>query len=87
MKIILLINFISNSSNSSNIFLTTVTLIVLCVIVIGGAYFTARWLGQLQYQQNKTKNMQIIETMRITPNKMIQLIRIGNEYYAISITK
>lgn len=63
------------------------TLLILFVIVLIGAYFSTRWISNLQYQQNKGKNMQIIETLRITQTKAIQIIRIGTRYFVISVSK
>lgn len=70
-----------------NDFLQLVGMLILFAMVLSGAYFTTKWLSRLQYHQNKGKNMQIIETLRISPNKVIQLIKIGERYMAVGVSK
>jgi flagellar protein FliO/FliZ len=35
----------------------------------------------------KNKNMQIVETMRLTNNKYLQIVKVAEEYLVISISK
>jgi flagellar protein FliO/FliZ len=63
------------------------SVLFLFIIVLVGAFFVTKWLSHLQYQQTKGKNMQLIETLRIGPNKMVQLIKVGDRYFVIGLSK
>ena len=62
-------------------------LVVIFIIVLIGAYLTSRWLSQVQYNQNKCKNMMIIESLRVSPNNVVQIIKTGDKYLVIGVTK
>ncbi|TCT16436.1 flagellar biogenesis protein FliO [Natranaerovirga pectinivora] len=64
-----------------------ILLLILFIMILGGAYFTTKFLSKIQYQQNKHKNMQIIEGLRLGNNKAIYLIKIGERYFAVSTAK
>ena len=60
-------------------------LIFLFVLVL--VYFTTRWIANYQKGQSYNRNLRIIETIRITNNKYIQIIEAGTEYLVIGIGK
>lgn len=57
------------------------------IFVLALTYFVTRWIGNYQKAQLKSRNMQIIETMRIANNKYIQIVKVSEEYLVISIAK
>lgn len=61
-------------------------LLILC-FVLALAYFVTRWIGNYQKVQMKNRNMQVIETMRVANNKYIQIVKVGEEFLVVSITK
>ncbi len=65
--------------------LLTVSLLFLFVLAL--TYFTTRWIAGFQKGKMATKNIDIIETSKITPNKYLQIVRIGGKYFAIAIGK
>ena len=65
--------------------LVTVTLIFIFVLAL--AVFTTRWLGNYQKGQMFNKNIKVIETFKLSPNKYVQIIQIGTRYVAIAISK
>ena len=63
----------------------TVLLIFLFVCVI--TYYTTKFIASFQSGKNHAKNIDVIETYRITNNKFIQIVRTGEKYMAIAVCK
>ena len=70
---------------NSIIQLITVLFIFLFVLVI--TYFTTRWIANFLKGKITNQNIQVIETYRLTTNKYIQSVKIGEKYLAIGIGK
>ena len=68
-------------------FVQLVTLVLIFALVLGLTYFVTRFVGN--YQKNKLTgtNISVIETIRISSSKYIQLIQIGSRYFAIAVCK
>ncbi len=63
----------------------TVLLIFAGVLVL--TYFSTKWIASYQKGKFFSNNISVVETFKITTNKFIQIIRIGEKYYAIAIGK
>ena len=61
--------------------------IVVFVFVIAATYFTTRFIGNYQKKTLKGTNFDTIEVYRLTPNKYLQLIRMGSQYVVIAVCK
>ena len=64
-----------------------ITVLVIFVLVLAITLFVTRWVAGFQKQQMTGKNMQVIETMRLTPNQFVQIVKIGKHYLAIAVSK
>ncbi len=62
-------------------------LILIFVIVLAVCYFTTKFVAGRQLVQKKMGNFEVVETFPIAQNKYLQLIRMGNKYVVISVTK
>ena len=62
-------------------------LILIFVIVLVVCYYTTKFVAGRQLVQKKIGNFEIVETFAIAQNKYLQLIRMGNKYVVISVTK
>ncbi len=62
-----------------------ILLIFLFVLVI--TYLTTKWIAGYQQGMIKNRNVQVIETFRVTNNKFIQIIQVGKKYLVISVCK
>ena len=62
-------------------------LIFLFIVVLTACYFTTKFVAGKQVTQKKVGNFEIIETFPISQNKYLQLIRMGNKYIVISVSK
>lgn len=60
---------------------------IVFIIVLGLAYFTTKWIAKIQKKQILNKNIEVIETFKITTNKYIQIVRTGGKYLVIAIAK
>lgn len=75
---------ISGGTNSIAQFITVAVLFILVLLLTA---FTTRWISRYQKGQLNNRNIEVIETYRITNNKYIQVVRIGDTYMAIAIGK
>lgn len=76
-----------DSSNGVNSFAQFLTVLLIFVGVLALTYFTTRWVASYQKGKMMSGNIQVLETFKITQNKYIQIVRIGEHYYAIAIGK
>lgn len=68
-------------------FLQLVGLFVLLIVILVAAYFTSRFVGGVKLGQMKNTNFRVIDAYRISPNKVIQIVKIANKYIVIAIAK
>lgn len=68
-------------------YLQFLTVLILFVFVLGITYAVTRWMAG--YQKNKALggNLEVMETMRVTGNKYIQIVRAGSKYLVIAVGK
>lgn len=82
----LLLNTVA-ASFSVNAFAQTLTLVLIFVFVLAITYFTTRFVGNYQKQRMAGSNIKILETLRISNSKYIQIVQIGEKYFAIAVCK
>ena len=63
------------------------TVLAIFVFVLFITYFTTKWVAGYSKKQNITRNIDVIETYRITSNKYVAIIRTGSKYLAIGVGK
>ncbi len=61
--------------------------ILVFVLVLAATYYATRWIAKSGAIQAHSKNIRVIETFKIAPNKYIQIIKLGAKYYSIAVTK
>ena len=57
------------------------------VIVLLATYYLTKWIAKSGVVQSRSRNIKVIETFKIAPNKYIQIIQLGSKYYSIGVTK
>ena len=67
--------------------LQLVTVFIIFIFVLIVTYVTTRWIGNYQKTQLSGSNIQVIETYKVTNNKFLQIVKIGDKYIAIAICK
>jgi flagellar protein FliO/FliZ len=68
-------------------FAQLLTLLVIFIIVITITYFSTRFVGNFQKEKLGRSNIQILETLRISNTKYIQIVKIGKKVFAIAVCK
>lgn len=76
-----------DSSTGINSFAQFLTVLIIFVGVLALTYFTTRWVASYQKGKMMSGNIQVLETFKITQNKYIQIVRVGDHIYAIAIGK
>ncbi len=87
MLLLTLANPQENISSSTNNILQFLTVAVIFILVLVLTAVTTKWIARYQKGQIGCRNIEVIETYRITNNKYIQVVRIGETYLAIAIGK
>ena len=62
-------------------FAQLLTLLVVFIFVLALTYFATRWAGNMQKTKMAGRNIQILETMRVSNTKYIQIIKIGSKCF------
>lgn len=63
------------------------SLLLILVFVLFLTYFVTKWVAVYQKGQLRGRNLQVIETLRLTNNKLIQIVKAGDEYLVVAIGK
>ena len=66
-------------------------LIIVLIIFVGvlfATYYVTRWIAGYQKATQFNKNLEIVEAIKLTTNKYVQIVRAGeNHYYVIALGK
>lgn len=65
-------------------FFTALMMFIFVVII---TWFVTRYLADFQRQRTIGANIEVIETIRIAPNKYLQIVRAGEKYLLIAVCK
>lgn len=74
-------------SGRTDSFVQFLTVLVIFAFVLMITYWVTKWTAGYQKGQTTNANMEILETIRLSNNKFIQIIRIGRKYLAVAICK
>ena len=74
-------------SNRINSFVQFITVLLIFLIVLVITYVVTKWIAKFQKTQTVGSNIEVIETQRITTSKYIQIVKIGERYFAIAVCK
>ncbi|MDA3845006.1 MAG: flagellar biosynthetic protein FliO [Vallitaleaceae bacterium] len=72
--------------STSNIF-GAIGIIALFVVILFGAYFTTKFVANHQTSRLKNNHIKIIEAIQVGPGKTVQLIKAGEDFLLIGVTK
>lgn len=64
-----------------------VTVFIIFVIVLAASYVVTRWVSNYQKKTMAQGNLEVIETIRLSQNKYIQIVRAGTAYLVIAVCK
>ena len=63
------------------------TVLVVFIFVLFLTYWTTRLAGSYKKNQMSGKNIKVLETVSISASKYIQIINIGDKYFAVGVGK
>ncbi len=69
--------------STSQSFFQLIIVLICFVGVLALAYFTTKWLANYQKGQSYNKNLKIIETLKVSPDKYVEIVACGNKRYLI----
>lgn len=78
---------IAVQTSSFDSFLQLIGVLLIFVFVLVITYATTHWIANYQKGHSFNKNLHVIETLKITTNKYIQIVEAGDEYLVIAIGK
>ena len=67
-------------------YLQLVTVLIIFIVVLAATLYVTKWMANYQKGANLSKNIEIIDTCKISTNKYIQIIRIGERHVALAIS-
>ncbi|MDE7187360.1 MAG: flagellar biosynthetic protein FliO [Lachnospiraceae bacterium] len=74
-------------SGRADSYVQFMTVLILFLLVLAVTYFVTKWMAGYQRSRVSNANMEVLETIGLSNNKYIQLIRIGQKYLAVAICK
>lgn len=78
---------INNSGTGLDSFWSLLGLVILLIIILAATYYTTKFIGGIKQNQFKKGNFQVIDAYRISQNKVVQIVKIGNKYVVLGIGK
>lgn len=64
-----------------------ITVFVIFAIVLVLTYFSTRLVGGVQKNKYAGGNIEVVEAVSIGNNKYVQILRVGNKYFAVTVCK
>ena len=64
-----------------------ITVLLIFVAVLALTALTTKYIAKVQRQTGMSGNLEVLETIRISSTKYIQLVRIGDTYVAMAVCK
>ena len=64
-----------------------ITVLFIFVFVLAVTWVSTRYIAGVQKDRCKTGNMELIETLRISNNKYLQIVKVGSKYYCMAVCK
>ncbi|MGN0411561.1 MAG: flagellar biosynthetic protein FliO [Lachnospiraceae bacterium] len=64
-----------------------ITVFIIFLAVLALTWFVTRWTANFQKGRTCGGNIEVLESVRIAPDKYIQIVRIADKYMAIAIGK
>ena len=68
-------------------YLQFISILIIFIAVLAATYYVTKWIANYQKGTESGRNIDIIETCKISATKYVQIIRIGERYVAIGVSK
>ena len=80
-------DFLNGESGGVKSVLKLIGLIILCVLIIIASYYTTKFVGKRQLKGTAKSNIRSIDIFRISTNKYLQIVEVGERYFCIAVSK
>ena len=67
-------------------YLQFISVLIIFVLVLVATLYVTKWMANYQKGASTSKNIEIIDSCKISTNKYIQIIRIGEKYMSIAVS-
>lgn len=67
-------------------YLQFISVLIIFILVLAATLYVTKWMANYQKGSNSSRNIEIIDTCKISTNKYIQIIRIGDKYLSIAVS-
>lgn len=74
-------------SRTLDSFFDLLTVLFIFVVVLALTYVTTRFIANYQKGRSVGRNLEVLESYRVTSNKYLQIVRAGKKYLVIGIGK
>ena len=74
-------------SERADSYMQFITVLLLFVFVLAITAFVTKWIGGYQKGKSAGANMELVEAIRLSNNKYVQIIRVGRKYLALAVCK
>ena len=74
-------------SGRTDSYIQFITVLILFLFVLLVTYLVTKWTAGYQKSRTANANMEILETIRLSGNKYVQIVRVGRKYLAVAICK
>ena len=74
---------VAASANYMNSVIDLITVLVIFVFVLALTYYVTRWIAGYQKTKTAQGNLSVIEAIRVSNNKYIQIVRAGTDKYLV----
>ena len=64
-----------------------ITVLAVFVLVLAVTALVTKWIANYQKGRALSGNLEVVETLRITGNKFLQIVRAGKKYLVIAVGK
>jgi len=64
-----------------------ITLLILFIAILAATFLTTRWIANYQKGVSGAGNIEVIEVKNISNYKSVEIVRIGEEYFALAVGK
>lgn len=78
---------VSGSMSTLQNVMQLIGVIIIFIIILIATYYTTKWIGAAGIAGGRSKNIKVIETYKISQNKFIQILKTGEKYIVIGISK
>ncbi len=68
-------------------YIQLITVLLIFVAVLAVTAWATKYIAKVQKQMGMSGNIEILETIRVSNTKYIQLVRIGETYVAMAVCK